>query len=618
MYVPSFGELYGTSDTTPLCTVAEPLSNLSKSDNGYQMLTEGINGTGTISFGVIYEIPIPSSKTIWKLIVEGFATSVEPYFLFNYSTDNQTWSTVKTINGDDLKIVGGAPEDTYISNLNLDTATRVYIQITHNMSAFEWYQDTLYLDRLYLLVGDASSRCDLEIYYSFPIGSPAIAQEWNFTIECNGTTDGPTYGNERYNFDYSTTWGGPWTNMFYIDGGAPKAKYNYTKWDLSSTSWVYIRITDNEPTQVEPQDWLYIDMMRLNITYISTKFSNPKIKPPQQGSDNSVLTVKPAISVLPSTYTITISGTSRIYTVTTTCTFSVTYPFAISGTPASQKIYCGQKASYILNITSINGFQDNVKLALTEGMPAGCTYTFQPETFLLTKNGFVNAYLNITTYTTTLGAEYTITITATNQTGTQRTTRTTSVILAVADVNISVNYGWLNNPYLTQLSGKSEIVDPVLGDRYLEPYGDETNPERRFTININITAKPTCEIACWQVFLKWDPSVISFLTYQWGGYIPKNPEPMHFMYLDHGGVLGTAFIAELVGIEGEGGLGAPGRGNGTLINITFSIIDLGQCKIELIDEGIFDTEVLNYSGNYFHFSKRTVPFQMFQTRLRTR
>lgn len=191
-------------------------------------------------------------------------------------------------------------------------------------------------------------------------------------------------------------------------------------------------------------------------TGVTASFSPASVNLSSNTGGSSVLTLSAGASVVPGTYTITITGTSGSLTQTSTFTLNI-------GTPAftlyAGSTSLGQGASATSNITTYSsyGFSGNINLTVS-GLPTGVTGTFSPNPINL--NGYSgSSTLTLTADASTAIGSYPVTVTATSGSVTQTTTFT----LYVGTPNFSLStpccgnsvlqgqtistYFWINSSY---------------------------------------------------------------------------------------------------------------------------------------------------------------------------
>lgn len=106
--------------------------------------------------------------------------------------------------------------------------------------------------------------------------------------------------------------------------------------------------------------------------------------------------------------------------------------FVVSASPSTSIVTAGTPASYAVNVSSNNGFDGNVSLAVT-GLPPGAVPTFTPSSFF----GSGASNLSISTSASTPPGTYPLTINAVSGS----LTRSVQVNLVVANFSVSVSPG---------------------------------------------------------------------------------------------------------------------------------------------------------------------------------
>ena len=89
-------------------------------------------------------------------------------------------------------------------------------------------------------------------------------------------------------------------------------------------------------------------------------------------SFNSILSITTTSSIAAGQYMVTVTGTAGGITHSTTVTLTIAPPadFTIDVSPPSQSSAQGETASYLVNVSGLNGFNSQVSLAVA-GLPAG-------------------------------------------------------------------------------------------------------------------------------------------------------------------------------------------------------------------------------------------------------
>jgi len=84
--------------------------------------------------------------------------------------------------------------------------------------------------------------------------------------------------------------------------------------------------------------------------------------------------------------------------------------FKLSAFPSSQTVLRGEKTAYTITITSINGFNQTVELAVY-GAPTGITATVNPALVSPPSDGSINSTLTVSVATTAVTGNYSLTVT---------------------------------------------------------------------------------------------------------------------------------------------------------------------------------------------------------------
>jgi subtilase family serine protease len=137
------------------------------------------------------------------------------------------------------------------------------------------------------------------------------------------------------------------------------------------------------------------------------------------GSGASILTITTDGTILPGSYTLTITGTSTstsgsLITHSVTATLVVAAPdFSIFASPASRSIKRGSSTTYQATVTASGGFSEAVSFNAT-GLPSGANATFSPSS--VPGSGVSTMTVSTGSRTTPTGS-YTLTITGTGTGG---------------------------------------------------------------------------------------------------------------------------------------------------------------------------------------------------------
>jgi hypothetical protein len=118
------------------------------------------------------------------------------------------------------------------------------------------------------------------------------------------------------------------------------------------------------------------------------------------------------------------------------------------------------------------------------------------------------------------------------------------------------------------------FVDP---SKYVATTAGET-----FTVNINVSE--AVGVNAWEVYVRFDPTIIAASGYQSGGFLASAGTP---------GPLNVVNQSSLGYIQAGENLMTPGGadGNGTLLKLTFSSMGNGNCPIQLYNTKLYDTDL---------------------------
>jgi hypothetical protein len=144
----------------------------------------------------------------------------------------------------------------------------------------------------------------------------------------------------------------------------------------------------------------------------SASFSNPSYSG-GSGSTTLTITTFPETPLSSGQVTITATDTNGTPTQSTTVTLNVTAApnpdFTISASPATKTVKRPKSGTYVVTVTALDGFGENVALSVT-GLPAGANGSFSPASL----PGGGQSTLTITTTPQTLRGTYDLTITGTS------------------------------------------------------------------------------------------------------------------------------------------------------------------------------------------------------------
>ncbi len=107
----------------------------------------------------------------------------------------------------------------------------------------------------------------------------------------------------------------------------------------------------------------------------SGSFSSPSVIP----NATATLTIVAGPSTHQGTYSLLVTGNSsgKLHTVNLTLVVAGVPGFEVSATVSVANVQAGQSASYLISIVSLNGFSEQVNLAI-QGLPPGCAAQFSP------------------------------------------------------------------------------------------------------------------------------------------------------------------------------------------------------------------------------------------------
>ena len=147
---------------------------------------------------------------------------------------------------------------------------------------------------------------------------------------------------------------------------------------------------------------------------------------------SSTLTVATTTSILPGTYTLTISAVSGTSTRTAPATLVVSGPdFSVSLSPSTVTVARGSSTIYTVSSAALGGFSGTATLSAA-GAPTGGTAKLSKTS--ITVGG--STTLTVSTASTTLAGTYTLTVTATG--GGKTHTASASLVVVIPDFTLSV------------------------------------------------------------------------------------------------------------------------------------------------------------------------------------
>ena len=150
---------------------------------------------------------------------------------------------------------------------------------------------------------------------------------------------------------------------------------------------------------------------------------------------SSTLTVNTSSSTPSASSTLTVTGVSGSIRINVPVTLTV-QDFSLTVSPSSQSVAAGGNAVYTVSTAGLNGlgFNENVTLSVSGGLPSGATATFSPNPIA----GVGSSTLTITVPTATAAGNYQFTVSGAS--GTLSHTSTTLTLTVVApDFTISAS-----------------------------------------------------------------------------------------------------------------------------------------------------------------------------------
>lgn len=173
---------------------------------------------------------------------------------------------------------------------------------------------------------------------------------------------------------------------------------------------------------------------------LTTSFSTNTVMP----GNNTTLTVSAGSNISSGIFTINIMAVSGQITRTLTATVNVVIPdFSLTIEPANQAVMIGNRATFLVNIKAVNGFNKAVSLA-TSFSPNDGNLTSNFSNPTVTPDGTTT--LNIDTTNNTQVRTFTITVTGFSDQIVKTTTSTLTVVssLPPPDFTLSLNSSQLN------------------------------------------------------------------------------------------------------------------------------------------------------------------------------
>jgi hypothetical protein len=260
------------------------------------------------------------------------------------------------------------------------------------------------------------------------IQCPAITNYYNWWIGGSGTQDNP--GSSPGVFDHDGTTVTP--TSLYLEqlkerlGGAAVENIGFSLFSISNSpsqqsalpgANTSYNVLVGDPTLMSNAVALSVSGLPANS---SASFNTNSVT----GSGTATLTVTASNNIVPGTYLFSVIGTSAGLSHTSQVSL-VVGNFSLSASPPSQAILAGNSASYMVTLTTNNGFSGSVNFGLG-GLPSGASGGFSPPS--LSGNG--SSTLNVTTAPGTSPNNWPLTIFGTNGS----TVISTSVFLNITNV----------------------------------------------------------------------------------------------------------------------------------------------------------------------------------------
>lgn len=162
-----------------------------------------------------------------------------------------------------------------------------------------------------------------------------------------------------------------------------------------------------------------VDLMVSDVPLGATAILNPEqVTPPADGIETSTLTVSVDLSATPGTYFLTVTGTSNSRQHSTEVILEIVElpppDFSIEANPAALTIEQGGSDTSTIAVTSINGFNQAVDLAVTSTPIAGVTASLDPVQVTPPVDGSIISTLEIDVDLSAVSGSYTLTVTGTS------------------------------------------------------------------------------------------------------------------------------------------------------------------------------------------------------------
>jgi len=239
------------------------------------------------------------------------------------------------------------------------------------------------------------------------------------------------------------------------------------------------------------------------------------VTPPADGSADSTLTIQVGSSATPGTYTLTVTGMTRLldHSIIITLTVTALPPapdFSLDVVPASLQIQQGQSAQAQVTVTSINSFNSAVTLSLPGGVPEKPTGSFSPNPITPPPNETAQSTLTVVVSDAVPAGPYTLTIIGTSGTLEHRFNITVTVTsppipdfsLSASPSSVTVQQGnsasstitatslnGFNSPIELTVAGQPSGVTATLDPTSVTPPADGS-ADSTLTIQVGSSATP--------------------------------------------------------------------------------------------------------------------------------
>ncbi len=155
------------------------------------------------------------------------------------------------------------------------------------------------------------------------------------------------------------------------------------------------------------------------ISGVTVTLDPTQVTPPPDGSVNSTLTVEVASTVVPATYTITVTGTNDSLAHSTNISLETTPTppvpdFSIDSNPSFLVIHQGGSSASVITVTSLEGFNQPVDLTVTSQPITGVNFTLNPSRVIPPSNSYATSVLTINVASDVMIDSYSITVQGTS------------------------------------------------------------------------------------------------------------------------------------------------------------------------------------------------------------